>query len=323
MKKAVRLLAAAGAIVLSHLFANDSSAAICTNPYAFTLQGPASIAFDPALAVGATLWSGSVNASSGGSGGCSSGTFRIDFVGSKTYQGNNLYDSGISGIGYRLKFTSSGSCTKVWWPSSCTDSWSGTMGTHSLLVELVKTGPITTGGTLSGIFAEWKVGAEQYLRYSWRGSVTVKPVIPTCKVATPSIPVPLGTIPASKFSGVGSTSKSESFNIALQCSGGDAGRTTDIHLTLTDQTAPSNRTAVLSLTSGSTAQGLGIQVKSGTTLISYGPDSAAQDNPNRWYAGAAANGTFLIPLSASYVQTGATVKGGSANGRATFTMSYP
>ena len=323
MKKIARLLTAIGALSLSHLFANDGVAAICTNPHAFTLQGPASIAFDPTLDVGSTLWSGSVNAVGSGGGSCSSGLFRIDFVGSRTYQGNNLYDSGIPGIGYRLKFTSSGSCTKVLWPSSCTDSWAGVMGTHSLLVELVKTGPITSGGTLSGVFAEWKVGAEQYLRYSWRGSVIVKPVIPTCKVATPSIPVPLGTIPAGKFSGMGSTSKSESFNIALQCSGGDAGRTTDIHLTLTDQTVPSNRTAVLSLTSGSTAQGVGIQVKSGTTLISYGPDSAAQDNPNRWYAGAAANGTFQIPLSASYVQTGAVVKGGSANGRATFTMSYP
>lgn len=323
MKKTGHLLAVLFGLLLLYLFPGASRAAICTSPYAFTLQGPASIPFDPALPNGTTLWSGSVNAASGGGGSCSSGTFRIDFVGSKAYQGNNLYDSGIPGVGYRVKFTSSGSCPKVWWPSSCTDTWAGVAGSHSLLVELVKTGPIVAGGTLTGIFAEWKVGAEQYLRYTWRGSVTVKPVIPTCKVATPSIAVSLGNIPANKFSGVGSTSTPESFKIALQCADGDAGRTTDVHLTLTDQTAPANRSAVLSLTSGSTAQGVGIQIKSGTALISYGPDSAAQDNPNRWYAGAAANGTFQIPLSASYVQTGAVVKGGSANGRATFTMSYP
>lgn len=322
MKKVARLLTAIGALILSHLFANDGLAAICTSPHSFTLQGPASIAFDPSLDVGSTLWTGSVNAVGGGGGSCSNGMFRIDFVGSKIYQGNNLYDSGIPGIGYRLKFTSSGSCTKVWWPSSCTDSWAGVMGTHSLLVELVKTGPITSGGALTGIFAEWKVGAERYLGYTWRGAVIVKPVIPTCTVATPSVPVPLGTVPAKRFSGVGSTSDPKDFLIALQCSGGDAGRSTEVYLTLTDQTKPGNRSAVLSLTAGSTAQGVGIQVKSGAAVISYGPDSAAADNPNRWRAGAAVNGAFNIPMTANYVQTGDAVKGGSANGRATFTMSY-
>ena len=322
MKNTVHFLAALCALVLLPLFPGVTQAAICSTPHSFKLQGPASIAFDPSLPIGSTLWSGSVNAVGSGGGFCTGGTFRIDFKGTHAYLGNNLYDSGIAGIGYRLKFTNPSACTKDWWPAYCIDAWSGTMTSHSLLVELVKTGTIVGGGSLTGLFAQWAVNTERYLGYTWSGSVTVKPVIPTCAVATPSVPVPLGTVPAGRFSGMGSTSDPKNFVIALQCSGGDAGRSTEVYLTLTDQTKLSNRSAVLSLTADSTAQGVGIQVKSAAAVISYGPDSAAADNPNRWRAGAAVNGLFNIPMTASYVQTGSAVKGGSANGRATFTMSY-
>ncbi len=323
MKKTARFLAAVGAFVLLHLLPNESHAAICTTPYDFKLQGPTSINFDPSLAVGATLWSGLVPATATTGGGqCSGGTFSILFRGVGTPAGY-IYPSGIDGIGYRVRMSTS-MCYMGWWPGSCSSQlWAPGVATHSLLVELVKTGPISGGGTLTGKFAEWMAdGVELYLSYSWVGSVVVRPINPTCSVTTPSVPVPLGSIPASRFSGVGSTSASQGFNIALQCSGGDAGRTTDIFLTLTDQANPGNRSNVLSLSDGATAKGVGIQIKSGSTIVSYGPDSAAADNPGRWYAGKSGNGAFNIPLSASYVQTEPTVKAGTADGKATFTMSY-
>jgi type 1 fimbria pilin len=322
MKKTARFLAAAGAFVLLHLLPNESHAAICTTPYDFRLQGPASINFDPALAVGATLWTGSVPASwNTGGGQCSGGTFALLFRGIGSPAGN-IYPTGIDGIGYRVRMANM--CYSGWWPGRCSSQlWAPGVGKHNLQVELVKTGPISGGGALSGRFGEWLVDdVELYLSYSWTGSVIVKPVIPTCSVTTPSVPVPLGSIPASRFSGVGSTSASQGFNIALQCSGGDAGRTTDIFLTLTDQANQGNRSNVLSLSDGATAKGVGIQIKSGSTIVSYGPDSAAADNPGRWYAGRTGNGAFNIPLSASYVQTESTVKAGTADGKATFTMSY-
>jgi type 1 fimbria pilin len=97
---------------------------------------------------------------------------------------------------------------------------------------------------------------------------------------------------------------------------------TSVYTTLTDQTNPANQSNTLSLSASSTASGIGIQVLNGNTVISYGPDSSVVGNPNQWLAGSTGNGTFNIPLTARYAQTAPTVKPGTANGIATFTMSY-
>ena len=49
---------------------------------------------------------------------------------------------------------------------------------------------------------------------------------------------------------------------------------------------------------------------------------AAIGTPNQWLAGSIGNGTFQIPLTARYIQTGAAVRPGTANGLATFTLAY-
>lgn len=38
---------------------------------------------------------------------------------------------------------------------------------HTLSVELIKTGSITGGGVLSGMFAHWWWHASDYATYSW------------------------------------------------------------------------------------------------------------------------------------------------------------
>nr|WP_269114612.1 fimbrial protein [Burkholderia stagnalis] len=154
------------------------------------------------------------------------------------------------------------------------------------------------------------------------GVITVGPKAPTCRVTTPAITVPLGNMPASTFTGVGSVSPSKPFNIVLQCSGGETGVATNVHTTLTDHNDPGNVSDTLSLASDATATGLGIQVLNGSTVIKYGPDSSATGNTNQWKAGEAGNGTFTIPLTARYIQTAPKVTAGMANGLATFTMSY-
>jgi type 1 fimbria pilin len=160
------------------------------------------------------------------------------------------------------------------------------------------------------------------------GTTSAIPIIvkssPTCRVATPSISVPLGNVPVNRFTGVGSTSQmpSYSFTIQLNCSGGDSGATLNVYTTLTDQTDVTNQSDTLNLSAGSTARGVGIQVLNGDTPIRFGPDSSAAGNINQWFAGSAANGTFNIPLKARYVQTGSSVVPGTANGIATFTMNY-
>jgi len=135
----------------------------------------------------------------------------------------------------------------------------------------------------------------------------------------------MGSVPVNSFSGVGSSSPiTPPFPIDLACSGGDPGTSVKVYATLTDNTNPGNTSQVLSLTSDSTAQGVGIQVLKNGTVLGYGPDASTPGNTNQWEAGVVNVGTnnFRIPLQARYVQTGPNVTPGIANGRATFTMSY-
>jgi type 1 fimbria pilin len=141
-------------------------------------------------------------------------------------------------------------------------------------------------------------------------------------VTTPAVTVPLGSVAQSTFTGVGSTSQAKSFNIGLNCAGGAANVTASVYTTLTDQNNPGNVSNTLSLTSSSTAKGVGIQVLNGGTVISFGPDSAVVGNTNQWVAGQTGNGGFIIPLTARYVQTASAVTAGTANALATFTMGY-
>ncbi|KVX92396.1 fimbrial protein [Burkholderia ubonensis] len=215
---------------------------------------------------------------------------------------------------------------KYWLP------WSSDWGTLSespvvrngILFELVKTGPITAGGILSGELAgSWvQNGAFQYASY--RGTIPIQPLVPTCRVTTPSIAVSLGKVMTRTLTGVGTTTDTRPFNIQLRCSGGASGATTRMYTTLTDASHPANASSVLSLGADSTASGVGIQVLRGdnNALISYGPDSSQAGNPNQWFVGQFGNVDVTIPLKARYVQTASDVKAGTANGRATFTMSY-
>ncbi|KVE08179.1 adhesin [Burkholderia anthina] len=134
----------------------------------------------------------------------------------------------------------------------------------------------------------------------------------------------MGKFGANSFKGVGTTMGVSSFAISLTCSGGDAGTVTNAYMTLTDATMPSNTSTTLSLTPQSTASGIGVQIMRGDAPVGFGPDSAAVGNANQWQMGTVAQGqaNLTVPLTARYVQTGSQITPGSADARATFTMSY-
>lgn len=206
--------------------------------------------------------------------------------------------------------------------------WSNSSAQFSIGIgfklKIIKTGPITAGGAISGNIFQYSAQSGTYpIFYVYlTGPIVINPTIPTCAVTTQAITVPLGNVAQNSFSGVGSTSPAQSFNIGLNCSGGAANVTASVYTTLTDQNSPGNVSDTLSLTSSSTAKGVGIQVLNGTTVINYGSDSKVIGNQNQWVAGQTGNGTFNIPLTARYVQNATTVTAGSANGIATFTMAY-
>ncbi|MGY1951543.1 fimbrial protein [Pseudomonas pergaminensis] len=154
-------------------------------------------------------------------------------------------------------------------------------------------------------------------------SITVSPPAkPTCRVNTTALALPLGDVAIERFGAVGSTAGSVTRDISMTCSGGGTGTTREVFITITDQTLPSNRSDRLSLTTGSTAKGIGIQMLRSGTLIRYGADSTTVGNVNQWRVGTYGNTTFNIPLSARYVRTAQDISPGTANGRATFTMAY-
>lgn len=281
--------------------------------------------FNPAVANGTVLYSQNIFLSSIPTVSCSNTSRQVQYRGVGQAGPYNTFPSSVAGVGLRI--SSLGPTTA--WPYSGTapgDSWSAQ---PALLIEMVKTGPITAGGVIpagevgqiwqqSNIFPNW----QQIYSIALNTSVEVKPTVPTCSVTNPSQTVWLGKVSQAVFTGPGSTSRAEPFGIGLNCTGGSVGAVTSIYATLTDQTNPANTTADLSLTPASTARGVAIQIRRGTTVLGYGPDSKAAGNVNQWYAGQTGNGAVDIPLTANYVQTGQVVSPGTANGRVTFTMSY-
>ncbi|WP_271409780.1 fimbrial protein [Pseudomonas sp. Q1-7] len=239
---------------------------------------------------------------------------------------NNVYPTGIAGVGMRIIDSDS----KTPWPYKASSSWLSTSWKpdYKPTIQLVRTGEITAHGTLSGAFGRYTANTasgDLLVEYRFASPVSVLPSVPTCEVGTTKIDVPMGRVVSSTtFSGVGSTSPTQQFEIALRCSGGDPQTASRAFVTLTDAASPGNTSNRLSLSGDSTAKGIAIQILKDSTVLSYGPDSSAAGNTNQWSAGTINQGQagFRIPLEARYVQTEPEITAGSANASATFTMSY-
>ncbi|HID9485369.1 TPA: fimbrial protein [Pseudomonas aeruginosa] len=239
----------------------------------------------------------------------------------------NTYRTNVSGVGVRLRYVSS---KNGWWPFTFSSSNTKIVAAaNPVLIEFVKTGPITAQGTLTGELGGIYVynGQLQMVSLRVNGGISITPKVPTCSVSTKEIQVqmsPNGAIGHNVFTGVGSVSPERNFNIGLTCGGGDLGTSTNVYLTLTDGARPGNFSNQLSLSNSSSASGVAIQILRNGSPISFGPDSSAVGTLNQWKAGNVAQGvgTFTIPLSARYIQTNSVFKGGKANASATFTLSY-
>ncbi|WP_144030277.1 fimbrial protein [Burkholderia sp. AU6039] len=297
-------------------------------PIVFTINGYATPEFNPSVPKGTVLDSRQISVAGGNyTAWCSVKNVLNGRLGATAEPVYNTYPTTVAGVGVRIRFASSAS----WWPSSFNASvqWIK-IDAEPLVVEFVKTGPITSQGRLQGeIGGTWiQDGAFQFISYRINGSISITPKVPTCSVATKKIDVQLSPsgngFTTRDFNGVGSTTPERDFSIKLDCAGGDDGTSTNAHVTLTDNSNPGNRSNELSLSPDSDAAGFAVQVLKNGTVLSFGPDSSAAGNPNQWKAGTIPQGmgSFTIPLTARYIQTAAKVKGGIANAVATFTMSY-
>ncbi|WP_175746815.1 fimbrial protein [Burkholderia pyrrocinia] len=291
--------------------------------------------FDPNVNDGAVIFSSSGTSSGlGGHLQCNSpiGVVKYEVTTGSAPGKYSTYPTSVAGVGVRVKGAVSEG-ENDWWPQSINyGSWltqNDFVAASTLTIELVKTGPITAQGVLSGEIAKTYSEKHDFKIRSivTNGAINIRPKVPTCAVETKQIDVkmsPTGSNFTSRdFGGVGGTTPERDFSIQLKCSGGNPGTSTNAYVTLTDNSKASNRSKLLSLTPDSKASGVAVQILRNGTPLGFGPDSSDASNPNQWKAGSIpqGQGVFTIPLTARYIQTG-TLKGGTANAVATFTMSY-
>lgn len=251
---------------------------------------------------------------------CTTGTWRYDFnefrFTTLSAYGNNVYDTNIPGVGIRMYSTSAGGDVRgalPYWGSlqfpPAVALWTGSAKT----VQLVKTSSNTVGagvitpGTLSRGFMN--TSPRLYFYTMTLTNATI--VAAACTVTNTSVLVPLGQKMTTDFTGVGSTTKNESFNIPLNCNAN-----TRVKVTLDGTADPSGAKGVLALSPSGTekvATGVGVQVLYNNTPVTFG---------SLITVGTAGSGVYNIPLVGRYYQTASKVTSGRANATATFTMTY-
>ncbi|CAI1551103.1 fimbrial protein [Serratia proteamaculans] len=237
-----------------------------------------------------------------------------------------IYSTSIPGIGYAIGMEDTNNClTIIRYVTEtnnqnmlCYTDKAGMFTTFTMKgkarLTFYKTAPITGSGVVNSA----NVGAAILLdNGTWRpdsalimNSFTVTTT--ACSVTNTAIKVPMGDVLKTAFTGQGSTTAEKDFNINLDC---DAA--TRVNLTLEDPTGKSPLPGVLALTpatSGSTATGVGVQVLYKNAPVTFGNMFTITTTT--------AKNTLTIPLKARYYQTAATVTGGQANSRATFTLTY-
>lgn len=178
-------------------------------------------------------------------------------------------------------------------------------------LSMVKVGPIP-GGTVvaAGLVGKLRYGTVDVFNLYLANSLTI--VTPTCTTA--DVTVSLGTQQAKNFTGPGSGGATAALAIPLNCEA----YIHTINYRIDPATPVLNSAqSVVALDAASTATGIGVQVlnDAGTAPVPLGALQAFNN-----YQGAAGN--YSVPLRVRYYQTGASVKGGTANTSMTFTMDY-
>jgi len=235
--------------------------------------------------------------------------------------GVNPYVSTCGYQGWQNLGKPSGTFPTPWSGGVCTQNGSLTNGGQAEMA-LVKTGPITAG-TVTGLQFE---GAS-VTGPTIHGPFTVAPSghvlfslsptnITVAACTTPDVTVNMGSHMQSEFTGIGSTTKQAvAVNVAVNaCPIG----LNSIQYEFDPVNAVLDATnGVLALSSGSTATGIGLQLKdsSGNALKYSTPYTLTSYSKST-------GGSYTIPLTARYYQTAAKVTAGSANAVLTFTMTY-
>lgn len=150
-------------------------------------------------------------------------------------------------------------------------------------------------------------------------SMTIqRPSIPTCSPSLSVTQVSLQPVSVKDFSGINSAANSKPFSIGLNCEANAAPS-----VTFSDSTQPANSTSLISLTSGSTASGVALQMLSNGMPVMLSPGGVATAGSSVISPATSASAqTVNIPLAAQYIQSASKITPGSVNGIATFSLTY-
>jgi len=304
----------------------------CTETPTFVakvLNSPASVTLNPYVPIGTVLSTATFTGNSGNfTISCTTAFTQLTYQGVGTPTAN-IYPTNIPGLGVRL---SNASGTLGNWPVTetiaSTTSFTATASVPTNF-SLIKTGPITTNGILPinvGNFVLPQEGNFVGFQINLATPMAINFTKPACSVTSPTvIAVSLGAFSIARFASgnPGITTSPVPFNIQVTCADGPNGSNTQMSVTLTDASGTSvgNTTKILSLSSTSTAKGIGIQITYNGTVRGFGPDSNINNNTNQFLLATGSNGVFNYPFYAYMISTGP-VTAGSVISTATFTMNY-
>ena len=250
----------------------------------------------------------------------------------------DIVNIGNSGIGYRVKETDTGiiftAITGTYTPlpdAYSFQKFSRIYAKKKFTLEFVITGSVQSGPiSVTGNIWVWNVRQASNVLVplvvlAASGSGTTSVVVPpkTCAITQPGA-ANLGSFSTKDFTGIGSASGwGQDFTIGVNCSGVRS----NVHMVFSDARNNANTSSILSLSSTSTASGVGIEIwrKNGSAPISFGPDSSSPGTTNQFFVFASdgsTTGPMQLVFTPRYIKTATTVTPGSANGLATFTMSF-
>jgi type 1 fimbria pilin len=299
------------------------------NPGTATITLPASLSISRDGAMGAVLFDSSWVSTPNTTMNCSgSSPVTSGYVSAMTPVAGmtGVYKTGVGGIGIQVSWLNGMSGNPgmsggniVNWPASnagtAVGNTYGPMGRFRL--QLVRTGPVMAGTfNLPTTLAVGKYGSAD-ANILLLNNANAPVVAPACTIQDASKSVTMPVASGRYLPSVGSTTGDTTFSISLDCA-----TPMSVAVTFTDATNPGNVGTTLSLSTDSTAKGVGYQIVYNNKVINYGPDSSAANTVNQFsVAPAGTVGPLIIPFTARYVRTGA-ITPGTADAKATFTMSY-
>ncbi|HDX8833567.1 fimbrial protein [Klebsiella oxytoca] len=313
-------LLTSGCLLLALWLATFGVRASCQFTNGVTAEVPGYLSFGNVavqrdVPVGSVIATATTGAYNGGNAiaGCSEAwTYRWELSkwGTLSTLGGNIYNTNLPGVGIRLTNTASGK--ELPYDQSMNSNTYVVISSNGIKAELIKTGDITGGALSTGVLARASVANQFYLaNATLNGTNTI--TSESCSVITNPVNVPLGDHDKSEFSGPGSATAWQTFNINLSCIQGAR-----INVRI-DATADSDAgvPGVIKLDSDPVnASGVGVQL-----WYRY-EDSPVQFGQERYYYTSPSGGNEYVQLQARYYQTTQSVTAGKANATATFTLTY-